>query len=71
MVAELLSHPKGNFILPKIIGIHFSFIMKIPGDTLLTKMTAELPSTEQIFTETSRLVPLIRVKTIFTSVVKT
>ena len=32
--------------------------MKIPGDTLLSKMPAELPSTEQIFTETSRLVPL-------------
>ena len=31
--------------------------MKIPGDTLLTKMSAELASTEQIFTETSRLVP--------------
>ena len=35
------------------------FITKIPGDTLLTKMPAELPSTEQIFTETSRLVPLL------------
>ena len=33
--------------------------MKIPGDTLLSKMSAELPSTEQIFTETSRLVPLL------------
>ena len=40
------------------MGIHSSFITKIPGDTLLTKMAAELPSTEQIFTETSRLVPL-------------
>ena len=39
--------------------MHFTFITKIPGDTLLTKMSAELPSTEQIFTETSRLVPLI------------
>ena len=29
----------------------------MPGDTFLTKMPAELPSTEQIFTETSRLVP--------------
>ena len=42
-----------------MIGIHFTFITKIPGDTLLTKMSAELPSTEQIFAETSRLVPLI------------
>ena len=59
MVAELLSHPKRQFpILPKIIGIHFLFTTRIPGDTLLTKMPAELPSTEQIFTETSRLVPL-------------
>ena len=33
--------------------------MKIPGGTLLTKMSAELPSTEQIFTETNRLVPLV------------
>ena len=47
-----------SFIPPKIIGIHFSYITKIPGDTLLTKMPAELPYTEQIFTETSRLVPL-------------
>ena len=37
----------GSFILPKIIGIHLSFITKIPGDTLLTKMPAELPSTER------------------------
>ena len=37
----------GAFILPKTIGIHFSFIAKITGDTLLTKMSAELPSTEQ------------------------
>ena len=58
MVAGLFSHPKRQFFPPKIIGIHFTFITKIPGDTLLTKMSAELPSTEQIFTETSRLVPL-------------
>ena len=32
--------------------------MKIPGDTLLKKMPAELLSTEQIFTETSHLVSL-------------
>ena len=31
----------------------------LSGGTLLTKMSAELPSAEQIFTETSRLVPLI------------
>ena len=44
-----------------MIGIHFSFITKIPGDTLLTKMPAEreLPSTKQILTETRRLVPLL------------
>ena len=59
MVAGLLSHPKRHsFILPKIIGIHLRFITKLLGDTLLTKMPAELPSTEQIYTETSRLVPL-------------
>ena len=62
MVAGLLSHPQnGSFILPKIIGVHFTFITRIPGDTLLTKMPAELPSTEEIFTETSRLVPLSKV----------
>ena len=57
MVRRLLSHPKRQFFSPGIIGIHFTFIMKIPGDTLLTKMSVELASTEQIFTETSRLVP--------------
>ena len=31
---------------------------KIPRDTLLTKMPAELPSTERKYTETSRLVSL-------------
>ena len=41
-----------------MIAIHFSFTTKIPGDTLLSKMPAELYSTEQIFTETSRLAPL-------------
>ena len=49
----------GSFIPPKIIGIHFTSITKIPGGTLLTKMPAELPSTEQIFVETNHLVPLI------------
>ena len=58
MVAGLLSHPKRQFFPPKVIGIHFTIITKIPGDILLTKMSAELPSTEQTFTETSRLVPL-------------
>ena len=59
MVAELLSHPKRQFHLSfqKIIGIHFPFTTNISGDTLQTKMPAELLSTEQIFTETSRLVP--------------
>ena len=33
-------------------------IAKIPGEFFLTKMPAELTSTEQIFTKTSRLVPL-------------
>ena len=49
----------GSFIPPKTIGIHFIYITKIPGDILRTKTPAELPSTEQIFIETSRLVPLI------------
>ena len=49
-----------SFISPKIIGIPLSFvtIAKIPSDNLPMKMPAELPSTEQIFTKTSRLVPL-------------
>ena len=58
MVAKLLSHPNRQFFPPKIIGIHFTFITKIPGGTLLTKMSAELASAEHIFTETSRLVAL-------------
>ena len=45
-------------IPPKLIGIHFAFVTKIPGDILLKKMAAELPSTQQIFSETSRLVLL-------------
>ena len=49
----------GSFIPLKIIRIHFTVITQIPGDTLLKKMPAELPSTKQIFTETSPLVPLI------------
>ena len=32
-------------------------MMKIPVDNLPMNMSAEFPSTEQIFTETSRLVP--------------
>ena len=51
----------GAFIPPKIIGIHFTFTTKISVDNLLKKMPAELPSTEQTFTETSRLVPLFLV----------
>ena len=51
-----------------MIGIHFTFITKIPGDTLLTKMSAELPSTEQIFAETSRLVPLVHYLHAFTTI---
>ena len=59
MVAELLLHPKRRFHPPENNwGIHFSFTTKIPGDTLLTNLPAELLSAEQIFTETSRLVPL-------------
>ena len=45
------------------MGIHFTFITKIPGGTLLTKMPTELPSTEQIFVETNHLVPLSKIKT--------
>ena len=37
------------FFPPKIIRIHFTFIVKFQGDTL----PAELLSTEQIFTETT------------------
>ena len=48
----------GSLIPPNIISIHLTFITKIPGDILLTKTPDELPSTEQTFTETSRLVPL-------------
>ena len=62
MVAELSCFHRtqnGSFFPPKIIGIHFTFITKIPGGTLLTKMPAESPTTEQIFTETNRLVPLM------------
>ena len=59
MVAGLLSHPNGGFIPLKIIGIHFTFITKIQDDALIKKMPAELPFTEQIFTETNCLVPMI------------
>ena len=48
----------GSLIPLKIIRIHFTVITQIPGDTLLTKMPA-VPSTKQIFTETSPSVPLI------------
>ena len=48
----------GSFIPREIIGIHFTLITKIPSETLLTKILAELLSIEEIFTETSRLVPL-------------
>ena len=59
MIAELLSTAKWQFHTPENNGLHFSFTQtKIPGNILLTKMPVELPSTEQIFTETSRLVPL-------------
>ena len=58
MVAELLSTAKWQFHIRENNRLHFSFTTKIPSDILLTKMSAELPSTEQIFTETSRLVPL-------------
>ena len=57
-MAELLSHPKRQFDTPKIIGIYFTFITKILGDNVLTNVSAALPSAEQIFTKTSRLVPL-------------
>ena len=40
------------------MDIHFTFITKILGETLLTKFPVELPSTEHISIETSRLVPL-------------
>ena len=62
MAAGFYRTQNGSFISPKIIGIHFTFtVTKIPVDNLLTKVLTELPSIEQIslFTETSRLVPLI------------
>ena len=59
MVAGFYRTQNGSFISPKLIGIHFTFISKIAGDISLTKMPAELSSTEKIFTETSRLVPLL------------
>ena len=50
----------GSFIPPKLIGIHFTFITRIAGDILLKKMQPDYPpASEQIFPETSRLVPLI------------
>ena len=58
MVAGLLSFPKRHIFPSKTIGINFTLFAKIPGDTLPTKMPAELPSNETIFTETSRLVRL-------------
>ena len=58
MVAEPLSHPKRQFYPPENNLYKFYLITKITGGTVLTKMPAELPSTEQIFTETSRLVLL-------------
>lgn len=60
MVAGLSGRTQnGRFIIPKIIGIHFSLFTKIPSDTLLRKMPAELLSTEQIFADTSRLGPCL------------
>ena len=37
MIAGLLSHPKRQFYPSEIIGIHFSYITNIPGDTLLSE----------------------------------
>ena len=58
MVAGLLSRPKRQFYLSENNRYSFTFIANIPGDNLLTKMPAELLSTEQIFNETSRLWPM-------------
>ena len=52
MVAGFYPTQNGSFI-----PTHFTVITKIPVDNLLMKMPAELSSTEEIFTETSRLVP--------------
>ena len=49
-----------HIYFPKMVAEHFSFTTKTTGDALLSKMPAELPSAEQIFAETSRLVPLYR-----------
>ena len=51
---------QGSFILPKIIGIHFTFITKILGD-IYTKENANritFHRTVRYFPETNRLVPL-------------
>ena len=58
MVAGLLSHPKRHFYPPENHRYSSFLITKSPGGTLLKKMSAEFPSTEQICIETSRLVPL-------------
>ena len=60
MVAGLLSHPKWKFY-PSENNRHsfYLYYENSRRDTLLTKMAAELPSTEQIFSETSRLVTLM------------
>ena len=60
MVARFFLHPKRQFFPSenKRHSFYLKFITKIPGDTLLTN-SAELPFTEQIFIETSCLVPLV------------
>ena len=59
MVTELLLHPKRQLYPPENNRHSFFFITKIPGVSLLMKMPSKLPSTEQIFTETSCMVPLL------------
>ena len=58
MVAELLSQLKRQFYPSENNRHSFYLYYENPGHTLLTKIAAELPSIEHIFTETSRLVPL-------------
>ena len=65
MIDVQLSHPERQFYPFENNRHPFYLYYEILGDTLLTKMQAELPSTEQIFTETSHLLPLYLATQIF------
>ena len=57
MVAGLLSHPKRRPYSPENNRHSFFFYYENSSDTLYTLLT-KMPAEEQIFTETSRSVPL-------------